>query len=70
MPIKVYWDIQELLKAAAYLLASQEHMADVQEVYRQVFKKAAPCAIYESDRTWLLKRSNQAGNPTAKDKES
>ena len=57
MPIKTLWEIDGLLRNASYLLANQEHMADVQEIYRQVFRLASPYAVSESDRTWLVRRS-------------
>lgn len=56
MPLKTYWQLNDLLRQADYLLAEKEQQADVQGLYKDVFKIACSHAIYESDRTWLIKQ--------------
>ena len=60
MPLDAYWEINRLLHKADYLMASQEQTTDIQEIYRQVFKEAAPYAVSENDRNWLFKRAGKA----------
>lgn len=57
LPLQEYWKLLELLKKADFLLASKEQMADIQAIYRRVFKLVAPFAVFETDRAWLVKRS-------------
>lgn len=59
MSLEAFWKITDLIKEADYLMSSKEQMADIQAIYKSVFKTAGPYAIYENDRLWLLKRSAQ-----------
>ncbi|MBI2602317.1 MAG: hypothetical protein HYW48_04605 [Deltaproteobacteria bacterium] len=58
LPIDKYWEIDSLLQTADYLIASNESVAEIQLVYNKIFKKAAPFAMKETDRSWLFRRSN------------
>lgn len=58
IPIDVHWSIVDLLKQADYMLATNEHSAMVQGIYKQVYRQAAPYAMFESDRLWLLKNAS------------
>ncbi|NRA44206.1 MAG: hypothetical protein HRU09_04520 [Oligoflexales bacterium] len=58
MPLQEYWKLLDLLQKADFLLASKEQMADIQAIYRRVFKLVAPYAVFETDRLWLVKRSS------------
>jgi len=57
MPLETYWDIQHQLKKADYIIASKGEHADVQAIYRTICRRAAPYAVFENDRNWLIKRS-------------
>lgn len=61
MPLDVFWEINELLRIANYLLASDEQMADIHEIYKTIFRKAAPYAVFETDRSWLYQHGHQKG---------
>ena len=54
MPLQTYWKINDLLKKADLLSSEKEPQADIQEVYKAVYKTAIPYTIYESDRMWLI----------------
>ena len=57
LPIKKYWEINDLLQTADYLIASNESVAEIHLVYNKIFKTAAPFALKEADRSWLFRRS-------------
>jgi hypothetical protein len=59
LPLDVYWQIAALLQKAQYLLASDEEMADIHEIYKGIFRKAALYAVFETDRLWLLQNGQQ-----------
>lgn len=61
MPLDVYWEISELLRLSNYLYASDEQMADIHEIYKEIFRKSAPHAVFENDRTWLYQHGIQRG---------
>ena len=58
MPLQEYWKLLDLIKKADFLLASKEQMADIQAIYRRIFKLVAPYSVFETDRLWLVKRSS------------
>lgn len=62
MPIETFWEIRELLRHSDYLAASGEDRAEIVEVFREIFKRAAPWSVVEKDRTWLYARTAQSGN--------
>ena len=62
MPIEKFWEAEELMKTANYLLASGEPGSDVIAAYKKVFVLCAPFAVTEKERFWLYDK--------AKDKES
>ncbi|MEZ4741645.1 MAG: hypothetical protein R3B45_04235 [Bdellovibrionota bacterium] len=57
IPIRDYWQSQDLLKHADFLVANSENIAEVREVYRRFFKLVAPYAISEKDKIWLYERA-------------
>ena len=61
LPLGVYWQISDLLAKADYLVSSDEHAADVHELYKKVFRQTAPYAVFENDRVWLYQHASQSG---------
>lgn len=59
LPLELFWELKRLVKKADFLLASQEQTTDIQDIYRSLFKKAAPFATKEVSRAWLYKRSGK-----------
>ena len=53
MPIRVFWQVKDVLRRIDYHYASQEHPLVIQETLRQIFRLIAPYAIFEKDRVWL-----------------
>lgn len=58
LPIKVFWEVEELLKSMDYLIASSEDPILVNECAQKVYKKVAPYAVNEKDRAFLHGKSN------------
>ncbi len=64
MPIKLFWDIEQLLKRIDYLVASGEDPVLINEIYRKVYVKVAKYAVHEKDRIFLYDKvasSNSGG---------
>jgi len=53
LPIKEFWEVEELMKFIDYLVASNEDPILVNETMQKIFKKVAPYAVNEKDRTFL-----------------
>lgn len=65
MPLDIYWDVGKLINLADYLVAGEEHQADVHEIYKKIFRKAAPFAVFETDRLWLYQHSHHQSSGAA-----
>ena len=57
MPIEKYWEAEDLMKNANYLLASGEPNSDIVAAYKKVFALCAPFAVTEKERIWLYDKS-------------
>lgn len=53
MPIEAFWAVRDLIQKADYLIATSHETQSVNDIYKKIFKKVAPHAVSESDRTWL-----------------
>jgi hypothetical protein len=53
LPLDVYWEVTELLRSVDYMVSINEPAAKVNELYMKVFRKVAPFAINDKDRTWF-----------------
>ncbi len=60
LPIKEFWEVEELMKAVDYLVASNEDPILVNEAVQKIFKKVAPYAVNEKDRTLLYGKASSS----------
>lgn len=58
LPLKIFWEVEELLKTMDYLIASNEDPLLVTDSTKKVFKKVAPYAVHEKDRTFLHEKAD------------
>jgi len=59
MPIKDFWELNEILKNLKFMILSDEiEMA----VWADFAKKIMPYIVYEQDQTWFRKYAIQHGN--------
>lgn len=62
MPIKLFWDIQQILKQIDYSVASGEDPVLITELYRKVYTKVAKYAVTEKDRVFLYEKILSGGS--------
>jgi hypothetical protein len=58
LPIKDFWELEELMKSMDYLIASNEDPILVNETVQKIFKKVAPYAVNEKDRIFLYAKAS------------
>lgn len=56
MPIKDFWQLQDMIKDVNYLIASGEPQTEVVASYKKVLQGSARFAVKEMDRLWLYGR--------------
>lgn len=55
-PVEVFWEAQRLLVEAEVLLASDEDVNAIKDIYTSVLQLLIPYAALEKDRTWLYEQ--------------
>lgn len=53
MPIEAFWLVRDLILKADYLISTSHETESVGDIYKKIYKKMAPYAVNEGDRTWL-----------------
>ncbi len=53
LPVRDFWDLEQLVRDVNYFLAAGEAPAEVATSYRKVLRRSARYAVRELDRTWL-----------------
>lgn len=61
MPIKLFWDLELLLKRIDYMVASGEDPVLINETHRKVYTKVAKYAVSEKDRIFLYDKALNGG---------
>lgn len=62
MPIKLFWDVEKLLKQIDYSIAAGEDPVLINELYRKVYTKVAKYAVTEKDRVFLYDKVLSSGS--------
>ena len=60
MPVDVFIEVRDMLEKTDYMIASSDNLADIHEIYRKVYRKAAPYAVMEKDRAILYERARSS----------
>lgn len=63
MPLETFIEIRDMLEQTDYMMSANENQTDIQEIYRRVYKKAAPYAVMEKDRSLLYARAKSGPPP-------
>lgn len=58
LPIKVFWEVEELMKTMDYLIASNEDPIIINDSVLKIYKKVAPYAVNEKDRIFLYGKAD------------
>ena len=61
MPIKLFWDVEKLLKQIDYAIAAGEDPVLINELCRKVYTKVAKYAVSEKDRVFLYDKVLSSG---------
>ena len=54
LPIETFWEVQEILKEADYMIAQSEDRSLLSSRYLDLYRKVLPYAVNERDRLWLM----------------
>ncbi len=57
MPIDTFWTVRDLMSECDYGFSDGASTGELNDVFKKIFKKLAPFAIYENDRVWLYKKA-------------
>jgi hypothetical protein len=55
-PVEIFWEAQRLLVEAEVLLAADEDINTIKDIYTSVLQLLIPYAALEKDRTWLYEQ--------------
>lgn len=58
LPIKVFWEVEEMMKTMDYQIASNEDPILINETVTKIYKKVAPYAVSEKDRAFLYGKAD------------
>lgn len=58
LPIKLFWELEELLKQIDYMNSSSEDPVLIADAYRRVYRKVFKYVVSEKDRLLLQERIN------------
>lgn len=56
LPIRVFWEIEDILQQTNYKIASGASVLDVEHSYKQIYRMSARFALYEVSRAWLYRK--------------
>lgn len=56
LPIRVFWEIEDILSHTNYKIASGASDLDIEQSYKQVYRMSARFALYEISRVWLHRK--------------
>lgn len=56
LPVRVLWDIEDIILKANGKMAAGASEIEVEQNYRQIYRMSARFALYEVSRQWLYKK--------------
>jgi hypothetical protein len=61
LPLRTFWESEQIIKQADYLIASSEDSSEIRELYSRLLRLVATYATSEKDRNWIFERLGLRG---------